>query len=405
MKNSTTRVPKLKKLEKAPHAIDFVGTGTFQVAQQDILQLRSVELIKTVESNLSARGLHHRSFDYFSKDVKASSAEIQRTVLQGVRDPKAKNSNHYLKNEYFQRALGFERIGQIDKAIDDYGRCVAMDGKCAAAYFNRGGLYSTQGKLEQAIADLSKAVSIQPSNLVYLTNRSLLYRRKGMFEEATADMVLMKSLEADSNRPDTKKSANSQPNSGRKNLSTISRSSSRAFMSPKGGDADGYSPLTRRPSMLRRAPSSSRNLRSGRSFRSRAESDDDDANDPTMEYVAPPPKSSDPMINYLKKSYIEREEATVELRSVIDFLKSVKFFSGIASDPVVMKNVADKVKLCTYAKGDYIFQEGDPGKSFYIVADGEISVVKCILNGTYSLSVYMLEINVILYCYPCYRTW
>jgi len=92
-------VPKLKKLEKAPHAIDFVGTGTYQVGQLDILQLRSVELNRSVESNLSARGLHHRSLDFFSKGIKATTSEIQRTVLQGVRDPKSKNSNHYLKNE------------------------------------------------------------------------------------------------------------------------------------------------------------------------------------------------------------------------------------------------------------------------------------------------------------------
>lgn len=377
MNKSKTRVPKLKKLEKAPHAIDFVGTGTFQVGQQDILQLRSVELFRSAESNLSARGLHHRSFDYFSKDVRATSSEIQKTVLQGVRDPNSKN-NYNLKNEYFQRALGYERIGQIDKAIEDYGRCIIMDNRCAPAFFNRGGLLNAKGKLDQALADLSQALCIQPSNKVYLTNRSLLYRRKGMFEEATADMVLIKSLEADETRSKTKSTpVQSQTNSAKTTQAgggPLSRSSSRSHL---GQPPVGDSPLRRHQSMRRGV--SMRSLR-GRS-RSGVGSDEEEANEPTMEYVAPPPKSNDPMINYLKKSWIEREEATMELRSVLDFLKSVKFFAGIASDPVVMKSVADKVKLCTYSKGDYIFQEGDAGTSFFIVADGEISVVKCILSG------------------------
>ena len=380
-------VPKLKKLEKAPHAIDFVGTGTYQVGQLDILQLRSVELNRSVESNLSARGLHHRSLDFFSKGIKATTSEIQRTVLQGVRDPKSKNSNHYLKNEYFNRALGFERLGQIDKAIEDYSRCLSMDNRCAAAFFNRGGLLNTQGKLDQAIGDLTKALAIQPTNKTYLTNRALLYRRKGLFEEATHDMVLMKSLEeshgsslkASSSASHSSSSIGSITPNGRqpKNQTAgkMTRQTSRSRLHLPTSNPGTPSPHRRRASMHR--TSSGR----GKSFRQGLTSEDEDDEDEALEYVMSTQKSNDPMINYLKKSYMEREESTAELRSVIDFLKSVKFFAGIASDPVIMKHVADKVKLCTYKKGDYIFQEGDPGTSFFIVADGEISVVKCILAG------------------------
>ena len=381
MMRSQSHLPTLGKLEKPPHAIDFVGTGTYQVGQLDILQIRSVELNRTVESNLSARGLHHRSLDFFTKGVKSSTTEIQRTVLQGVRDPKSKGSNHHLKSEYFQRALGFERLGQIDKAIEDYSRCISMDNKCAPAYFNRGGLLNTQGKLDQAIADISKAVAIQPANKTYLTNRSLLYRRKGLFEEATNDMVMLKSLEVvdPSGGNELKSSAStamlspmSTPvrASSRKSASpSMRRQGSRKLLAPKDGNSAGKSRKT-----LRKRGASAEDI----------EEDLEQA----IEYVAPAPKSNDPMINYLKKSYIDREDSTAELRSVIEFLKSVKFFSGIAADPVVMKTVADKVKLCTYAKGDYIFKEGDIGKSFFIVADGEISVVKC-LSGKTIVTVFL----------------
>jgi hypothetical protein len=36
----------------------------------------------------------------------------------------------YLKSQYFQRALGFERLGEIDRAIEDYGRCLTIDPQC-----------------------------------------------------------------------------------------------------------------------------------------------------------------------------------------------------------------------------------------------------------------------------------
>lgn len=340
------------------------------MTQQDILQLRSVELNRTVESNLSARGLHHRSLDQFTKDVKSRTMDIQNAVLQGVRDPKRK-SNSYLKSEYFHRALGFERLGQIENAIEDYGRCILLDDKCAAAHFNRGGLFSSQGKLDEAIEDLSKAIAIQPSNKTYLTNRSLLYRRKGLFEEATKDMVTMKSLERTTQAPTSKASKKASLDHP-SNASRMERQSSRFNLGKQETKKMGSRDMMRSSSNL------GSKLRHQRSSRFRVDSgEDEDAKDPAMEYVQVAPKTDDPMINYLKKSYIEREEATSERRTVVDFLKGVKFFSAIASDQVVMKTVAEKVKLCTFAKDDYIFKEGDPGKSFFIVADGEVSVVKC----------------------------
>jgi hypothetical protein len=56
------------------HDVDYIGTGTFQVSQKDVLQRRSIDLIKTSESQLSARGLQHRTRAYFTKDVREASA-------------------------------------------------------------------------------------------------------------------------------------------------------------------------------------------------------------------------------------------------------------------------------------------------------------------------------------------
>jgi tetratricopeptide (TPR) repeat protein len=293
-------------LEKVPHAIDFIGTGTFQVSQKDVLQKRSVEIAKSTEANLSARGLHHRSKDHFSREVRASSAVISQALLQGVRDPKNNNhkSSFYLKNQYFQRALGLERLGDVERAIEDYGRVIQIDPMCAPAYFNRGGLLYSQGKYVEATADLDKAIEIEPSKSTYHSNRAIIYRRRGMFNEATSDTLISKNI---------RKSKGST-------IQTLKHD------------------LKRQISIVM--------------------------------------AEEDPMIAYLRKSYSEREDCQQDIRWVIDFLKSVKFFAGIASEPNVMRECAKRVKLATYEKDETVFFEGDPGKSFYIIADGEISVVK-----------------------------
>lgn len=292
-------------LEKVPHAIDFIGTGTFQVSQLDVLQRRSVEINKSTESNLSARGLHHRSRDHFSREVRASSAVISQALLQGVRDPRNNNnkSNFHLKNQYFQRALGHERLGEVEKAIEDYGRVISIDDQCSPAYFNRGGLLYSQGKYVEATADMDKAIEIEPSKAIYHTNRAIIYRRRGMFNEATSDTLISKNIRKSKGIPKSIKQS-----------------------------------LHRQISIVM--------------------------------------QDEDPMITFLKKSYSEREDCAQDIRWVIDFLKGVKFFAGIASEPHVMRECAKRVKLSLYDKDDVIFYEGDPGKSFYIIIDGEVSIVK-----------------------------
>jgi CRP-like cAMP-binding protein len=293
----TTNMPKTK-----PHAIDFVGFGTFQVSQLDVLQKRSIENSKSAESVLSARGLHHRNKAFFTKEVKAASAVIQQTLLQGVKDPKNNGQGFYLQSQYFQRALGFERLHQIDRAIEDYGRCISITPHDSASYFNRGGLLLLQGKLEEATNDYDKAVELNPTNTEYLDNRALLYRRRGMFTEATQDMLTSRTIKA-------------------KNASA-------------GLDID-------------------KSMTTGLTV-----------------------EDDDPVLVYLKRPYLDRQERQSELVYVIDFLKGVKFFAGIINNTNIMRVLASKVKLAMFNKDEVIFREGDIGTNFYIIIDGEVSIVK-----------------------------
>ena len=65
-----------RRLDGHVYDIDYIGTGTFQVSQQDILQKRSVDLTKTTESQLSARGMQHRKREHFARDVREATAVL-----------------------------------------------------------------------------------------------------------------------------------------------------------------------------------------------------------------------------------------------------------------------------------------------------------------------------------------
>ena len=91
-----------------------------------------------------------RSRAHFVKEVRVTSAVIQAAIEHrgGVgapsHDESACSANETLLQTYFTRALGLERLHEVQRAIGDYTRCVKLDPNCAPAFFNRGGLHYAQ---------------------------------------------------------------------------------------------------------------------------------------------------------------------------------------------------------------------------------------------------------------------
>lgn len=100
---------------------------------------------------------------------------------------------------HFQRALAFERLKQIDKAIEDYTVCLRIDEKCTAAYFNRSGMYKIKGDFAAAIEDMNRAIALEPANVEYRVQRSLLYRLNGTYVEAVKETMLSRALKRQPN--------------------------------------------------------------------------------------------------------------------------------------------------------------------------------------------------------------
>ena len=275
------------------------------MSQLNLLGSRSMEPFKDSDAILSSRGLHHRSKEVFIKEAHNATSLIANLMRkEKVTSVKYKPSVQ-LFPPHFARALAFERLNQIDKAIEDYSMCLRIDPNCAAAYFNRSGLYRVKGNMEAAVADINKAVQLEPANLQFRSNRSILYRNTNYFMEAVQDTLLCKALSA----------------------------------------TPGLAKLMAHGENLRVDP----------------------------DEIMFPKILEDPIIVALNMP--PRKRQTRHLESIVDFLKICKFFAEFSAQDVFYQ-VAREVQLEIYKQDKVIFQEHEIGRKFYLILDGEVSIVK-----------------------------
>jgi tetratricopeptide (TPR) repeat protein len=83
----------------------------------------------------------------------------------------------------------------IDGAVADYTQAIALDSRCAAAYFGRGQIHANKGQMQAAQADYSKAVECDPKFAKAWFGRGMLRTYTNDPEGALADFT--KAVEAD----------------------------------------------------------------------------------------------------------------------------------------------------------------------------------------------------------------
>ena len=79
------------------------------------------------------------------------------------------------------------KLGDHQKAFDDYSRAIALDPSYPLAYFNRGNLWSTGGGDERAIGDYGSAIDLDPQYAGAYNNRGAAWQRLGDYELAIED--------------------------------------------------------------------------------------------------------------------------------------------------------------------------------------------------------------------------
>ena len=58
---------------------------------------------------------------------------------------------------YNNRGIAYDKLGQYERAIQDYDEAIRLDPQYTNAYYNRGDTYQAMGKSEEAERDLAKA--------------------------------------------------------------------------------------------------------------------------------------------------------------------------------------------------------------------------------------------------------
>jgi len=92
-----------------------------------------------------------------------------------------------LATAYTGRGIAYESKGEVERAIADYNKAIALDPKFAKAYTNRGVAYRKKGESDRAIADFTKAIALNPKSAAAYYNRGYTYANKGEYDRAIAD--------------------------------------------------------------------------------------------------------------------------------------------------------------------------------------------------------------------------
>jgi tetratricopeptide (TPR) repeat protein len=88
---------------------------------------------------------------------------------------------------YNNRGLALKNRGQMQKAIEDFNRAIALNPEYALAYNNRGVTLKKAGMLQEAIEDFDRAIALNPSYYKAYNNRGSAYGKIGRPDKAVED--------------------------------------------------------------------------------------------------------------------------------------------------------------------------------------------------------------------------
>ncbi|MDJ0844398.1 tetratricopeptide repeat protein [Crocosphaera sp.] len=90
---------------------------------------------------------------------------------------------------YRNRAIAYRNQGQLDLAMADLNKSIALDNHYGLAYGHRGEVYDDLAKIHQESAhqDYNQALKLNPKNVSALFNRGTFHACSGNFYQAIAD--------------------------------------------------------------------------------------------------------------------------------------------------------------------------------------------------------------------------
>jgi tetratricopeptide (TPR) repeat protein len=89
---------------------------------------------------------------------------------------------------YLNRGAAFERIGQRERAVQDYDKAIELNAFDFQAYDNRGVALENMGQLGKAIQDFDRAIALKHDDSQMFVARGLVYLKVGQVERGVADL-------------------------------------------------------------------------------------------------------------------------------------------------------------------------------------------------------------------------
>lgn len=120
---------------------------------------RAIERQPTAEA-YELRGLAHFELGQFNEAIQDHSLSLKLAPSKA--------------SPYWNRAACYVKIGDSQRAIDDFGRAIMLDPQHADRNYNQRGIqYQLTGDLERAVADFQAAERLNPAYPAYRENREL----------------------------------------------------------------------------------------------------------------------------------------------------------------------------------------------------------------------------------------
>ena len=113
------------------------------------------------------------------------SAAIEH-FTRAIRSNEFDNPNQAVA--YYNRGLNYHRLGQYNRAIEDYSAALALNPAQLNALYNRAVAYTAKAEYADALAQLNAFLALQPDHIDALVQRAGLYVEQQQPQPALQDL-------------------------------------------------------------------------------------------------------------------------------------------------------------------------------------------------------------------------